>query len=1079
MANVQIFLSTVSAEFRSYRDTLRRDLDRPNVTVKVQEDFIATGTETLDKLDEYIRQCDAVIHLVGDMTGALAQAPSVAAIRRRYPDLAERVPVLGPFLLPEAPALSYTQWEAWLALYHRKVLIIAAPEDGAPRDERYQLIEVQRIAQQAHLGRLAAVERYPEIRFASADRLAVAILRSKLQDILAVAGAMKRPANLPYLSSEFFKGREALLDELSKSLGPVPDSGATPVVARVLNGMGGVGKTRLAVEYAWRRATDYTALLFVNASDPEALQRNLAALCGRAILDLPEQGETDEGRQRDAVLAWLGQHPGWLLVLDNIDSEEAARATEALLPQLLGGHALLTSPLTNWSGSVGTLPVDMLSLEAAADFLLARTGAKQRKHSDDPAVARTLAEELGRLALALEQAGAYMAQRRLGFAQYLAEWQGQHDKVLAWFDPRLMNYPKSVATTWQTSFDQLGAPARRLLQRLAWLAPEPVPESLMDVPIPELELAESDAFGALAELESYSLITRAPDGPRFSVHRLVQEVTRRSQGGEAAHATVSEALRWIDAAFVGDSLDVRDWPLLDPLAPHARAVATRADTAGIATPTTRLMNKVGLLLFRKALHVEAEPLMRRALAIDEASFGPDHPRVALHLNNLAQLLQATNRLPEAEPLMRRALAINEASFGPDHPDVAPSLNNLASLLQATNRVPEAEPLMRRGLAINEASFGADHPRVATNLDNLALLLKTTNRMLEAEPLMRRALAINEASFGPDHPDVATSLNNLAQLLQATNRLPEAEPLMRRALAINEVSFGVDHPKVATNLENLALLLKVTNRLPEAEPLMRRALAIDEASFGAHHPRVAIHLNNLAKLLQATNRLPEAEPLLRRALAIDEASFGADHPMVAIHLNSLASLLLATNRLPEAEPLVRRALAIGEASFGPDHPDLATTLNNLAQLLLATNRLPEAEPLVRRALAIGEASFGPDHPDLATILNNLAQLLLATNRLPEAEPLVRRALAIDEASFGPDHPDLARDLNNLALLLKTTNRLPEAEPLLRRALQILIGSLGPEHPNSRTVEANYVGLLQAIGWTGKAIEEDLALLRQRR
>jgi Domain of unknown function (DUF4062) len=106
VASAQIFLSTVSAEFRSYRDTLRHDLDRPNVTVKIQEDFIATGTETLDKLDAYIRQCDAVIHLVGDMTGALAQPPSVAMLRERYADLAERLPVLGPFLQPDAPALS-------------------------------------------------------------------------------------------------------------------------------------------------------------------------------------------------------------------------------------------------------------------------------------------------------------------------------------------------------------------------------------------------------------------------------------------------------------------------------------------------------------------------------------------------------------------------------------------------------------------------------------------------------------------------------------------------------------------------------------------------------------------------------------------------------------------------------------------------------------------------------------------------------------------------------------------------------------------------------------------------------------
>ena len=413
MAHVQIFLSTVSAEFRSYRDALRRDLDRPNVTVKVQEDFIATGTETLDKLDEYIRQCHAVIHLVGDMTGALAQAPSVAVIRHRYPDLAERLPVLGPFLDPGAPALSYTQWEAWLALYHRKVLIIAAPQDGAPRDERYQLVEDQRAAQQAHLARLAKVERYPEIRFANADRLAVDMLRSKLQDILALAGAVTKPANLPYLSiGELFKGRETLLERPRQSLGPVPESGAAPVVARVLNGMGGVGKTRLALEYAWRRAGEYAALLFVIADSREALQRNLAALC--KVLNLPEQGETDEGRQRDAVLGWLRQHPGWLLILDNIDSEEAATAVEALLPQLLGGHVLLTSRLANWSGSVAALPLDVLSPEAAADFLLARTDAKRRKQADDPAAARTLAEELGCLALALEQAGAYIAQRRLG-----------------------------------------------------------------------------------------------------------------------------------------------------------------------------------------------------------------------------------------------------------------------------------------------------------------------------------------------------------------------------------------------------------------------------------------------------------------------------------------------------------------------------------------------------------------------------------------------------------------------------------------------------------------------------------------
>ena len=128
------------------------------------------------------------------MTGAWAKATAVGAIRQRYPDLITRLPVLGPFLEPGAPALSYTQWEAWLALYHGKVLIIAVPQDGAPRDEPYPLVEEQRAAQQTHLVRLANVGRYAEIHFASADRLAVDMLRSKLQDILAVTGPMKKPS---------------------------------------------------------------------------------------------------------------------------------------------------------------------------------------------------------------------------------------------------------------------------------------------------------------------------------------------------------------------------------------------------------------------------------------------------------------------------------------------------------------------------------------------------------------------------------------------------------------------------------------------------------------------------------------------------------------------------------------------------------------------------------------------------------------------------------------------------------------------------------------------------------------------
>jgi hypothetical protein len=187
LAGVQLFLSTVSDEFLSYRVHLRHALDRLDVTVKVQEDFIVSGTPTLEMLDDYICQCDGVIHLVGDMTGSPARAQSLAAIGKRYPDLAQKLTPIAECLQPEGPSLSYTQWEAWLALLHGRKLFIATPDADAPRDENYVQDPAQIKAQQDHLARLRGMERYPGVTFTSADHLAWNLLRSFIIDGLVQA----------------------------------------------------------------------------------------------------------------------------------------------------------------------------------------------------------------------------------------------------------------------------------------------------------------------------------------------------------------------------------------------------------------------------------------------------------------------------------------------------------------------------------------------------------------------------------------------------------------------------------------------------------------------------------------------------------------------------------------------------------------------------------------------------------------------------------------------------------------------------------------------------------------------------
>jgi tetratricopeptide (TPR) repeat protein len=923
MSKGKVFISAVTSEFGTVRSAIASNLRAKDWNVTVQDDFRAEpGSDTLLQfIHDHIYDCDRVVCVVGKQSGICPKKPE--ADRFIFP----------PVLPAEIAQASYTQWELFFARRYNKKFSIYLADDSYPPDDKsgsdvagLQDTYVKHLKDQG-------LHRTP---FSTADQLRAAVLTEDWEGEPKKQSATQprsKPNTLPYPSiGHLFKGREDFLKQLRDSL--TRSNGGKTAIFNAVYGLGGIGKTRAATEYAWAHQDDYSALLFAIGETPEILRRNLAALS--SILE-PQVETTDDNARLLITLNWLTANTGWLLILDNLDSKDALLEAQTLTGQFPVGHVIITSRLSNFAVEVEPLALDVLGENDAINFLLERTKGRRRAAKDDESEVGQLAKELDGLALALEQAGAYIANRKLTFAQYLEQWRTSRDKVMSWSDPAVTHYPRAIAATWQTSVDQLTESGRHLLERLAWLAPEPIPEFLLDTVCPDVT---EDAAEAAHDLDNYSLISRDAEGPFFLIHRLVQDVTRRSLDETGRTRSHREALNWINAAIPLNTDDVRFWPQVEPLIPHTLTVVKSADDAAIADPTSRLMGQVALYLKIKALFSEAEPLTRRALAIDEEVFGPDHPDVATRLNNLARLLHDTNRLAEAEPLIRRALAIDEKSFGADHPDVAIDLNNLAGLLQ------------------------------------------DTNRLAEAEPLIRRALAIDEKNFGPDHTNVATRLNNLAQLLQNTNRLAEAEPLMQRALAIDEKSFGSDHPIVAIRLSNFATLLAETGRITEAEPSMRRALAIAEKSFGPNHPQVAIYLSNLAQLLYFTTRITEAEPLMRRALVIAEKNFGLDHPQVAIYLSNLAQLLYFTTRIIEAEPLMRRALVIAEKSFGLDHPQVETCLSNLAQLLHVTTRSAEAEPLMRRMGDIFtnfHHKYGHQHPNFHACIDNYTQLLKAMGK----------------------------------------------------------------------------------------------------
>ncbi len=1068
----KVFISRTTAGLAALAEKVAVVLRERGFEIIHQPDFGMEWRKIRHMLMEKVREADAVLCLVGPAYGA---APRTTIPEFRNPDTGRE-------------EYSYTQIEYLIArqllkptftlLIPYSLCTFVHPGDrGTPEQQQLQSDFIRDvIGKDEHVFRQFQSE---------ADLLGA--IRSALIPIPITSLPPASPANIPFRSiGNVFTGRADTLRSLRESLvsaGSSGNSASKRPAVQVIHGVGGVGKTRLTVEYAHSHGADYTARLFVRGGSAGALDESLASLAGLFILNLEEQDEKETEVCIAAVLRWLAAHPGYLLVIDNVDTDEAHDHVLEVLSRLPAGHVLLTSRLHTWPGDILRTPLGVLSDTDSRDLLLKyRSSPKAPAPDTDAADALSLAHDLDGLALALEQAAAYLNVLAITIAEYHERWKSNAARVRAWHDPAQMGYPASVATTWLTSFEQLAPASQAFLNLLSWLAPDPIPRFLLK-PLAEKKLQPdpltgTDPYKALGELIHFSLANPAQNGSAFAVHRLIQQVTRERQEPPSPAPALIVALGWVNEEMPQDADDVRTWPVASPLAPHAIEVATSGADRGIAMPSSVLLHQAALFLTVRADFKNAEPLIRRALEVDEIAFGGNHFVVALRLNNLAVLLRDTNRLVEAEPLMRRALAIDEASSGKNHPDVARDLANLAGLLQATNRHAEAEPLMRRALAINEACYGRDHSTVATSLNSLARLLQATNRFGEVEKMYRRALTIDEACYGTSHPEVAIVLNNLAEFLQATNRHVEAEPLMRRALAIDEASYGKDHPRVAEVLNSLAILLQITNRLSEAEPMYHRALAIIEASYGRDHSKVATNLNNLAELLRATNRLAEAEPMYRRALTIDEASLGMDHPKVAACLVNLAELLRSTGRLAEAEPMIRRALAIDEDSFGKNHPDVARDLNALALLLKATNRIAEAEPMYRRALAIAEASYSGNHPLVATYLNNLGQVLMATNRFAEAEPKMRRALAIDEASYGNEHPKVAIRLNNLTILLHATNRLSGAEPLMRRAVEILLKFTkdnGHQHPLQALYLDNYFALLMATGHTEMKAKEKIRAL----
>lgn len=1064
MSQVTLFISAVTSEFAEdpvrspervrgpgdYRTYLRDKLTGPDVSVKVQEDFIAGGVLTLDKLVLYLKECDAVIQLVGDMTGAVAGDIAVDALFESEPQLPRKIPFLAAPADAALLAISYTQWEGYLAHYYRKRLLVCAAQPHAPRAARHVADEAQRNSQDAHLARLNQLERYSEIAFASREELVIEVLRT-LRTVLPPAKSESLPAaplRLPYASlGELFIGRGDFLEGIRASVAKAKKAGAWPM--QVVHGLGGMGKTRLVVEYAWRYRDEYTAVLLVNGESREALDRELASLTGVFHLDV--DASAPEPQRTQLALDWLKNHPGWLLVVDNVDSENARSAVAGRLPDWSNGHVLITGRVTRWPRDVEPLDLRVLSAADATRFLLEGTASGRSVRDDDREQATRLAnEELGALCLALEQAAAYINKLELTLAEYRQRWATNAKDVRSRADKSLMRYHEekelslSVATTWQTTVDELSTVARVVLRMFSWLAPEGIPLAMLEHPSMTERLnaltgeKESDVEEALAEVRSFSFLSRRQSG-RFEsagqVHRLVQLVTRERLSEDEKRRSLL-AMIAVLAAYAGVEEPNFRLTEIDELPPHLDAVIAHGASFGLQAEIAPLLRSQGEQFENRALYASAEASFRRALAINEEQLGAGHPDVAEDLRRLGNLLAKLNREAEAEPQLRRALAIVERSHGEDDVRVVPMLDALSDVLSFDERFEEAERHARRALQLVERHNGADHHSAVEPLMTLAHILRNSDRLSESIGVYRRALAIAERYHGVDTFDTNHILAGLAMVLGEIGEVNEAERLFHRVLAIYERTIGNAHPIYASAVRYLGRLLAKQERWAEAEPLIRQALAISEKVLDETHPDIVLMLSAHSHVLSQLHRPDEEEPLARRLLAIAIRIHGDDHPDVAWALLRLANCLEDQGKLDQAEVCLRRALAITETPAGGNGPHAFTVLAAIARVVFAVQHYGEAEVLYQRAIDASDPADPSRAQSVAYCLRHRGQALCALGRDTEAEGPLRHALRIAEQEFPPRHFVIARGLIELARVLESLGRREEAALLLERARAIV-------------------------------------------
>jgi len=844
--------------------------------------------------------------------------------------------------------------------------------------------------------------------------------------------------NVPYRRNPFFTGRENILASLHEKL----HSGKAMSQIQAISGLGGSGKTQIAVEYAYRHHSNYSVILWLRGDRREMLRED----CTTIASQLSFKGKSND--IIDAVKSWLKTNTNWLLIFDNVENLTVLRT---FIPSNVRGHVLLTTR-TQATGTIAQrIDLCKMARDEAELFLLRRikklfqdAPLADASHSDVEQ-ANEIAELLGDLPLALDQAGAYIEETGCSLNDYLSLSSTRRAKLLAMRGGLGADHPMSVAATFNHSFEkvaQASSTAIDLLRFCAFLDPIAIPEELIRHAAEELgatlQPVASDPLvldTAIAILRKHSLLHRVAETKLLSLHPLVQAVLRDRMSEKVHQEWVERAVRAVNHAFP-DIEEVHMWHRCQPAMPHVQACITLIKKYKPLSPeAVRLLYQAGMYFRIQAQYNEAEVLLEQATAMREHLAASTQKETVADRSIAFWRHYKPGQYSLIEPLIQKELAYAEQAPGSDNQHVATIRLKLAELYYKQGRYSQAEQLFLQSLSIKEQHVGLLHACVACNFNGLGLVCLALGKYSLAESYFLHALTVWERLPEPRHPFMGRTLNALARLSIVLGKYTQAEIYLKRERTLLEQTLRPLHPTIINSLNDWAVLCIAQGRYDQVEILLDQAQTILTKTVGLKHPIAARVLHTLARFYAIRGKYIQAEQILQEVLGIREQALGFEHPEVASIVNTLADVYVAQSQRSLAEALYKQAFEVRERVLGPEHPDVAQTLNGLAGLYFTRTEYQRAEQYYKQALAIREKAFGCEHPDVAQTLNDLARLYSNRRRYDEAEPLFRRALTIREKMLGSEHIEVGATKKSFSLVLWAIGKRVEATACIKHVKQI--------------------------------------------